>query len=175
MHRKQSAPEIRACQSLEFSLWSPCYREKPGEADETELKGDDKQEAEKNNEVARVWISGLEAVNRKLGIVRSIDLSAAPFFLRGSGYAEGTLFPWTMSDFSLMDAIECGILKLPRVPVADNIPGEEMPVFRNLWEHIRAKMPKKGRGKSGLLDPLSLPVELQTALEALYGHYVKYV
>ena len=56
-----------------------------------------------------------------------IDLSATPFFLRGSGYAEGTLFPWTMSDFSLMDAIECGIVKLPRVPVADNIPGEEMP------------------------------------------------
>src|SRR5579884_3560617 len=150
-----------------------CYREKPGEADETELKGDDKQEAEKNNEAARVWISGLEAVNRKLGIARCIDLSATPFFLRGSGYAEGTLFPWTMSDFSLMDAIECGIVKLPRVPVADNIPGEEMPVFRNLWEHIRAKMPKKGRGKSGSLDPLSLPVELQTALEALYGHYVK--
>src|SRR6202167_1956224 len=34
-------------------------------------------------------------------------------------------------------------------------------------------MPKKGRGKSGALDPLSLPVELQTALEALYGHYAK--
>ena len=46
-------------------------------------------------------------------------------------------------------------------------------MFRNLWEHIRAKMPKKGRGKSGDLDPLSLPVELQTALEALYGHYAK--
>jgi len=29
----------------------------------------------------------------------------------GAGYAEGTLFPWTMSDFSLMDAIECGIVK----------------------------------------------------------------
>ena len=150
-----------------------CYREKPGDADEIELKGDDKQEAEKNNEAARVWISGLEAVNRKLGIARAIDLSATPFFLRGSGYAEGTLFPWTMSDFSLMDSIECGIVKLPRVPVADNIPGEEMPVFRNLWEHIRSKMPKKGRGKAASLDPLSLPVELQTALEALYGHYVK--
>ncbi len=48
------------------------------------------------------------------------DLSATPFFLRGSGYPEGTLFPWTVSDFSLMDAIECGIVKLPRVPVADN-------------------------------------------------------
>ena len=90
-----------------------------------------------------------------------------------SGYAEGTLFPWTVSDFSLMDAIECGIVKLPRVPVADNIPGEELPVFRNLWEHIRTKMPKKRRGKSEILDPLSLPVELQTALEALYGHYAK--
>src|SRR5438093_8204112 len=78
-----------------------------------------------------------------------------------------------MSDFSLMDAIECGIVKLPRVPVADNIPGGEMPRFRNLWEHIRPKMPKKGRGKSGALDPLSLPTELQTALEALYGHYRK--
>jgi len=118
-----------------------------------------------------LWISGLEIVSRKLGIAQVIDLSATPFFLRGSGYVEGTLFPWTMSDFSLMDAIECGIVKLPRVPVADNIPGGEMPMFRNLWEHIRSKMPKKGRGKANTLDPLNLPLQLQTALEALYGHY----
>ena len=112
-------------------------------------------------------------VKRKLGINRVVDLSATPFFLRGSGYAEGTIFPWTVSDFSLMDAIECGIVKLPRVPVADNIPGADMPKFRNLWEYIGKRMPRKGRGKSGELDPLSLPVELQTALEALYGHYKK--
>lgn len=151
-----------------------CYREKPNHDEEDEdLSGDDKKEAEKNNEAARLWISGLEIVNRKLGLSRVIDLSATPFFLRGSGYAEGTLFPWTMSDFSLMDAIECGIVKLPRVPVADNIPGQEMPMFRNLWEHIRKKMPKKGRGKSEGLNPLDLPPQLQTALEALYGHYEK--
>jgi type III restriction enzyme len=150
-----------------------CYREKPGEADEGELKGDDRQEAERNREAARLWISGLEMVQRKLGLLRVIDLSATPFFLRGSGYAEGTLFPWTMSDFSLMDAIECGIVKLPRVPVADNIPGNEMPIFRDLWENIRADMPKKGRGKAGGLDPLKLPTKLLTALEALYGHYAK--
>ena len=77
-----------------------------------------------------------------------------------------------MSDFSLMDAIECGIVKLPRVPVADNIPGDDMPKFRKLWEFISPKMPKKGRGKTDL-DPLEIPVELQTALEALYGHYAK--
>jgi type III restriction enzyme len=150
-----------------------CYRENPKEADDEDLKGDDKKEAEKANEAARVWISGIEAVNRKLGVSRVIDLSATPFFLRGSGYAEGTLFPWTMSDFSLMDAIECGIVKLPRVPVAENIPGNDMPMYRNLWEHIRAKMPRKGRGKAGSLNPLELPPQLMTALDALYGHYVK--
>ena len=148
-----------------------CYREKPTDADEEDLTGDERKEAEKNNEAARLWISGLEAVSRKLGVSRVMDLSATPFFLSGSGYAEGTLFPWTMSDFSLMDAIECGIVKLPRVPVAENIAGDEMPMFRNLWENIRKAMPKKGRGKGEALDPLKLPTRLQTALEALYGHY----
>ncbi|MDO8474823.1 MAG: DEAD/DEAH box helicase family protein [Candidatus Rokubacteria bacterium] len=151
-----------------------CYREKPRDEDgDDDLKGDERKEAERNNEAARLWISGLETVNRKLGLARVIDLSATPFFLRGSGYAEGTLFPWTMSDFSLMDAIECGIVKLPRVPVAENIPGDDMPMFRNLWENIRKDMPKKGRGKAEGLDPLALPTRLQTALQALYGHYEK--
>ncbi len=153
-----------------------CYQEKPiREDDEEELTGDDKKEAEDNNEAARLWINGLHAVQRQLGITRVMDLSATPFFLRGSGYIEGTLFPWSMSDFSLMDAIECGIVKLPRVPIADNLPNAaaEMPKFRELWKHIGKKMPKKGRGKASVLDPLSIPVELQTALEALYGHYTK--
>jgi type III restriction enzyme len=152
-----------------------CYRERVKDAvgdTEADLKGEDKDEAKANNEAARMWISGLEVVKRKLGISMVYDLSATPFFLRGSGYVEGTLFPWTMSDFSLMDAIECGIVKLPRVPVADNIPGGDTPKFRNLWEYIGKKMPKKGRGGAGKsLDPLSLPAELLTALEALYGHY----
>ena len=149
-----------------------CYRAKPEAVMQT-LKGEERKEAEKNNEAARLWITGLETVGRTIGLTRVIDLSATPFFLRGSGYVEGTLFPWTMSDFSLMDAIECGIVKLPRVPVADNIPGGEMPMFRNLWEHIRARMPKKGRGKSDFLDPRNLPPQLQTALDALYGHYAQ--
>jgi type III restriction enzyme len=149
-----------------------CYREKPVKDEEGDLTGDDKLEAEKNNEAARLWISGVETLNRLQGVARVADLSATPFFLSGSGYAEGTLFPWTMSDFSLMDAIECGIVKLPRVPVAENIPGDEMPMFRNLWDHIGSRMPKRGRSGQSL-DPLKLPVELQTALDALYGHYQK--
>ncbi|MEQ8847996.1 DEAD/DEAH box helicase family protein [Botrimarina sp.] len=151
-----------------------CYREKPGDPDEDDaLDADEKEDAKENAEAARMWISGLEAVQRKLGLLRVIDLSATPFFLRGSGYAEGTLFPWTMTDFSLMDAIECGIVKLPRVPVSDNVASSDVPIYRNLWTHIRKKMPKKGRGKATRLDPLKLPPELETALAALYGHYEK--
>ena len=150
-----------------------CYREKPKEEDDADLKGDDRKEAEKNSEAARLWISGLEAVNHKLKLSRVMDLSATPFFLRGSGYAEGTLFPWTMSDFSLMDAIECGVVKLPRVPVAENISGDEMPMYRKLWDVVGKRMPKKGRGKGGQLDPLAIPTELESAMRALYGHYEK--
>lgn len=150
-----------------------CYREKAQTDDVEDLTGEERQEAQKNNEAARLWITGIETVKRNLGVQTVYDLSATPFFLSGSGYNEGTLFPWTVSDFSLMDAIECGIVKLPRVPVADNVPDAEMPKFRNLWTHIGKKMPKKGRGSAGGLDPLSLPAELQTALDALYGHYVK--
>jgi type III restriction enzyme len=148
-----------------------CYREKPGGNDETDLAVEERDEAEKNREAARLWIRGLETVGQKLGIQRILDLSATPFFLRGSGYREGTLFPWTMSDFSLMDAIECGIVKLPRVPVSDDIPNAAVPVFRNLWDHIRNKMPRKGRGKGENFNPKDLPTQLCTALDALFGHY----
>ena len=146
-----------------------CYREKPG-TDEP-LAGEDREEARRNREAARLWISGLEAARRKLGVTAVYDLSATPFFLRGSGYVEGTLFPWTVSDFSLMDAIESGIVKLPRIPVSDNMPNTETLTFRNLWDHIGKEMPKAGARKSGKLDPRSIPAKLQTALHALYGHY----
>ena len=117
-----------------------CFREKPDRDEEGDLVGDDQREAEKNNEAARLWISGLEAVNRKLGITRIVDLSATPFFLRGSGYAEGTLFPWTMSDFSLMEAIDVSpvrpvtppvwALRAHDTPRRDGLQGEAGPLGR---------------------------------------------
>ena len=148
-----------------------CYREKSDNKDITNLTADEKKEAIEENKAARVWINGIETFKRNLGVRAVYDLSATPFFLRGSGWVEGTLFPWTISDFSLMDAIECGIVKLPRVPVSDNIPTEAVPVFRDLWKHIGRDMPKKGRQTGG--DPLALPDKLQTALHALYSHYEK--
>ena len=109
------------------------------------MTGDERKEAEKREEEARVWISGLEAVKAKIGVKVVYDLSATPFFLRGSGYAEGTLFPWVVSDFSLIDAIECGIVKVPRVPVADDWMKGELPAYRDIWPLIREHLPKKGR------------------------------
>jgi type III restriction enzyme len=154
-----------------------CYRERPlTDEEQKALKGDELAEAKEANEAARLWISGIEAVKRELGVSMVYDLSATPFFLRGSGYREGSLFGWVMSDFSLMDAIECGIVKLPRVPVMDNVPGGDTPMFRNLWEELQknpVKLPKKGRSSGQKLDPQKLPNPLLTAIDALYGHYEK--
>lgn len=153
-----------------------CYREKPIDPDanpDGDLRGEELKEAKRNAEAARLWINGLEALNRKVGVRTVLDLSATPFFLSGSGYVEGTLFPWVASDFSLMDAIECGIVKLPRVPIGDNVAAEEGPIFRNIWAHIGKDLPKKGRTTAGDNDPLKLPVKLQNAIEVLYGNYKK--
>ncbi len=150
-----------------------CYRRKVDEDDE-KLTGDERKEAQQREEEARVWISGLEAVKAKLGVKVVYDLSATPFFLRGSGYSEGTLFPWVVSDFSLIDAIESGIVKVPRVPVADDSMTGEQPTYRDLWLRIRDGLPKKGRGADKLAEDPNLPVELEGALQSLYGNYEQY-
>lgn len=150
-----------------------CYREKPTEE---HLTGDDRKEADENNKAARVWISGLEALSKKMEVNAIVDLSATPYFLRGSGYQEGELFPWVISDFSLLDALECGIVKIPRLPVrADNITKDDEPEFRNLWLHVRDDLPKKGL-KTGDYDlsVLVLPAKLEEALLSLYRSYERY-
>ena len=150
-----------------------CYRRKPDGVDET-LTGDDRVEAKSREDEARIWISGIEAVKAKIGVKAIYDLSATPFFLRGSGYPEGTLFPWVVSDFSLIDAIEAGIVKVPRVPVADNSMTGDQPTYRDLWLRIREDLPKKSRKTDAVSGEPKLPVELQGALLSLYGNYEKY-
>ena len=150
-----------------------CYRRKP-DGDEVNLKGEERKEAEKRAEEARIWISGLEAVKAKIGVKLVCDLSATPFFLRGSGYREGDLFPWVVSDFSLIDAIESGIVKVPRVPVADNSMTGDQPTYRDLWLRIRDDLPKKGRKTDAVSGEPKLPAELQGALHSLYNNYKKY-
>ena len=153
-----------------------CYRRKPDAPDveDEPLTGDERIEAKQRDEEARVWISGIEAVKSKIGVKAIYDLSATPFFLRGSGYSEGTLFPWVVSDFSLIDAIEAGIVKVPRVPVADDSMTGDQPTYRDLWLRIREHLPKKGRKTEDAGGEPRLPLELQGALLSLYGNYEKY-
>ena len=143
----------------------------PATPEVEKLVGEERKEAEARSREAHMWISGLKAINDKFGIRQVYDLSATPFFLKGSGYGEGTLFPWVVSDFSLIDAIECGIVKIPRLPVADNADPADMPTYRDLWPRIREGLPKKGRrALDGGTEP-ELPNELQGALHSLYGNY----
>jgi type III restriction enzyme len=154
-----------------------CYQQKPGQTDEPPVEAEGREEAKKNAEAARLWINGIKALGRKVNLRAVYDVSATPFFLRGSGHHEGLLFPWVVSDFALIDAIECGIVKMPRVPVSDNTLGRPMPVWRNVWQEIRAEMPREGRRtkrqKGEMPNPEELPEKLLGALHALYEHYEK--
>lgn len=151
-----------------------CYRHKTGKSLEGELKGDDLAEAKENDAQARVWISALDRIVKRVQgrTMRVIDLSATPFFLRGSGYAEGTLFPWAVSDFSLMDAIESGIVKLPRVPVSDDT-RENNPVFLNLWKHVGEGLRKVTRQRADRLHPINVPGLATNAIQTLYENYAE--
>ena len=138
-----------------------CYQEKP---EEERLTAEERAEAAENNKAARVWLAGLTTLAGRTNVNAVIDLSATPYFLSGSGYAEGTLFPWTVYDFSLLDALESGVVKIPRLPSSDDrIARESLPEFRNLWVHIREELPAE-----------RLPGKLEQALLSLYGSYEKY-
>lgn len=152
-----------------------CYTRRQGaDAFVDPLTGEEKRDAEEREEEARVWISGLEAIAAKRGIKVCYDLSATPFYLQGSGWPEGTLFQWVVSDFSLIDAIESGLVKIPRVPVDDNSQQSgDLPTYRGLWMKIRDALPKKGRRTEVVTGQPTLPGPLQTAIESLYSNYKK--
>lgn len=121
------------------------------------------------NEQARVWFKGLQAIAKHAGIKQVFDLSATPFYLKGSGYNEGYIFPWTISDFSLMDAIESGIVKVPRTPVDDDA-AHDLVTYLRLWDFVGDQLPKKRSVKSPVTDWLP-PPELEGALRSLHRSY----
>lgn len=119
-----------------------CYLPRTSSA---KVSAEDKTE----NANAMVWYEGLRQL-KLLGykMQHVYDLSATPYYLRGSGYAEYSLFPWVVSDFGLVDAIESGLVKIPFLPAADNTNGLTDPVLRNIYEHISKDLPKKGQRRA---------------------------
>ena len=143
-----------------------CYRDRPVQR----VTARESTSAELDIESARMWFKGLQAVRRRYPVKAIYDLSATPFYLGGSGYQEGYIFPWVVSDFSLMDAIESGIVKVPRLPVDDDATGDLVSYLR-LWDLVGKKLPK-GRARKGATSA-PLPTELDGALRSLYGSYEK--
>lgn len=166
-----------------------CWRPNPTKrADEWEaeaekgLTRDEKDTLREEAEEARVWLAGLDKVNNAglIGegqpcVLAAVDLSATPFYLSSSGYPEGSPFPWLVSDFGLVDAIECGIVKVPRLPVRDDAGttddiGRPDPKYYRLWEHLKGSMrpvDKVGRR----LKPGAVYREAQGALLTLAAQW----
>jgi type III restriction enzyme len=155
-------------------------------------KGRDTEEENSatENERAAVWFSGVRAVARRWQVRSVVDLSATPYYLSGSGWPAYSHFPWVVSDFGLIEAIEAGLVKIPFLPVDDSSQAIEEPVLRNLYEHCKAELPRKGQrtqrkddkaegkaktaGGAAYEPPPQLPALLRTALEQFYRHYEAY-
>ena len=119
---------------------------------------------------ATVWVEGLDKINAACGIGICVDLSATPFYLQGSGYPEGSPFPWIVSDFGLVDAIESGITKIPRLPAMDNS-GRPDPVYFRLWDHMTANLQAGDRLPGGKPKPEAAFREAESALVTLAGEW----
>jgi len=146
-----------------------CYVNKPISVDD-DAEVEDAEATERNMD-ARKWFTGVQAVSRVVGVKQVYDLSATPFYLAGSGYKEGFIFPWVVSDFALMDAIESGIVKVPRIPVDDDAAYEAV-TYLNLWDSVGKPGVLPKRNRKGLdISSWVAPDELVGALRSLYRSY----
>ncbi|HEY1934141.1 MAG TPA: hypothetical protein VGG99_19195 [Acetobacteraceae bacterium] len=115
------------------------------DTDETDEDEEDVEDEEADRKEATVWIDGLDKIARQRGINVCIDLSATPYYLGRMGGATNTVFPWVISDFSLTDAIESGLVKVPQLVARDGS-GRDMPAYFNIWAWILPRLTAAERG-----------------------------
>jgi type III restriction enzyme len=152
-----------------------CYLPKQ---DDRIAEGEDTKE---ENKRAAVWFTGLRAIASRFKVRSVYDLSATPYYLTGSGYDPYSLFPWVVTDFGLIEAIESGLVKIPFLPVSDDTQAIEMPVLRDLYKHVKKDLPPAGRkrqrarakaeGKELKEEPPRLPEIVKAAFKQFYEHY----
>jgi type III restriction enzyme len=152
-----------------------CYLPK---TDDRTAEGED---AKTENERAAIWFTGLREVTQRFKVRSIYDLSATPYYLTGSGHEPYTLFEWVVSDFGLIEAIESGLVKIPYLPVSDDTQAIEMPVLRNLYQHVKQDLPKAGQrrqrarareeGEVLKEEPPRIPDIVKAAFKQFYEHY----
>jgi type III restriction enzyme len=124
------------------------YRPKPLGKSKSKDEADVGTATVEDLQEATVWVEGLDKLNQAVGIQAVVDLSATPFYLQGTGHIPGSPFPWLVTDFGLVDAIESGITKIPRLPVSDTT-GRPDPKFFRLWDDIKEQCRKDGKRMIG--------------------------
>jgi type III restriction enzyme len=144
---------------------------------------EEQEELKEEAAEARVWLQGLDWINnctadRRPGISMCIDMSATPFYIQGSGYPEGQPFPWLVSDFGLVDAIESGIVKIPRLPVSDDAArrdevGRPDPKYFRLWPRIINSLATREKYASGKPKPEAAYREAEGALVQIAAQWVE--
>lgn len=148
-----------------------------------DLSREEAEVLEEEANEARVWLEGLDRINNclgqgKPGISMCVDLSATPFYIKGSGYPEGQPFPWLVSDFGLVDAIESGIVKIPRLPVKDDRAkkdeaGRPDPKYFRLWHNIVGSLQPSEKHASGKPKAEIAYREAEGALTQIAGQWLE--
>ena len=148
-----------------------CYQQNTTDRADADLSAPD-TEMKAENEDATVWFKGLQYLKRFGGVKTIYDLSATPFYLKGSGWSEGLIFPWTVCDFSLMDAIESGIVKVPRLPVDDDSDAKVVS-YLHLYDQVKddPNWPKSAKAAALAPGTWVMPAALEGALRSLYKSY----
>src|SRR5256885_7034798 len=90
-------------------------------------------------------MAGLTVIHKTRRINFCADLSATPYYLARAGAETNRIFPWTVSDFGLTDAIESGLVKIPQLAVSDPT-GEQRAAYFNIWLWIMSKLTARERG-----------------------------
>ena len=85
------------------------------------------------------WSRILERVSKAARLSLVLDLSATPWYGSGSPKPEGTLYEWLVSDFSVYDAFESGLVKVVRLPDPD----EQGRVYLDLWDLVKGAKTKE--------------------------------
>ena len=143
-------------------------RKEEPDSDEVDLFGgeDDIDEFYKE---ATVWIEGLDRINKLRGINFCVDLSATPYFLGRVGQDTNRPFPWVVSDFSLTDAIESGLVKIPQLAVRDTT-GAAIAGYFNIWRWILPQLtPAERGGRRGSPKPEAILKWANTPISMLGG------
>ncbi|MDE0525083.1 MAG: DEAD/DEAH box helicase family protein [Thaumarchaeota archaeon] len=95
-------------------------------------------EEDEDAKTAAVWFNALRLLKGQGRLARVYDFSATPIWISTPDQSASDVFPWTVSDFPLLDAIESGLVKIPRIPVDDDIDTDN-PKYRNVYDYNGGK------------------------------------